>query len=96
LVGVFGLFVFAQELFRWAYYGALVPNTYVLKVSGIPLLARIENGTKFVIPFLGEVWALLALAGVGLVIVGFRAEKLLLAGVFVTALCYQVWAGGDS
>jgi len=95
LVGVFGLFVVAQELFRWVYYGALVPNTYVLKVTGVPLLTRIENGANFVLPFLGEVWALLALAGVGLVIVGFRAEKLLLAGIFVTALCYQVWAGGD-
>ena len=95
LVGGFGLFIFAQELFRWAYYGTLLPNTYVLKVTGVPLLTRIENGTKFVLPFLGEVWVLPALAGVGLIIVGFRAQKLLLAGIFVTALCYQVWAGGD-
>src|SRR5215204_3069533 len=65
LVGVFGLFILAQELFRWAYYGVLVPNTYVLKVTGIPFLYRIENGAKFVLPFLGEAWPLLALAGVG-------------------------------
>jgi len=36
-------------IFRWVYYGSFVPNTYVLKVTGTPLLERIQgNGFLYV------------------------------------------------
>ena len=94
LVGLYAVFVIGQELFRWGYYGEWLPNTYTLKVSNIPLSSRIENGIRFVTPFLGEVYVLLILVGAGLVF-AFRREKLLLASVFVVLVCYQVWVGGD-
>ena len=94
LVGLYAIFVIGQELFRWGYYGEWLPNTYTLKVSNIPLSSRIENGIRFVTPFLGEVYVLLILVGAGLVF-AFRREKLLLASVFVVLVCYQVWVGGD-
>jgi arabinofuranosyltransferase len=94
LVGLFAVFVIGQELFRWGYYGEWLPNTYTLKVSNIPLSSRIENGIRFVTPFLGEVYVLLILVGAGLIF-AFRREKLLLASVFVVLVCYQVWVGGD-
>src|SRR5829696_3110109 len=59
LVGLYAVFVIGQELFRWGYYGEWLPNTYTLKVSNIPLSSRIENGIRFVTPFLGEVYVLL-------------------------------------
>jgi hypothetical protein len=65
-----------------------LPNTYTLKVTGWPLIERIENGMGFVRPFLAEVWVLLVLAGTALLF-DFRKGKLLLAGVFVVALLYQ-------
>src|SRR4030095_6224363 len=34
----------AHTLFRWQYYGALLPNTYYLKMSGVPLAARVGRG----------------------------------------------------
>ena len=95
LVGPLALIVAGQEAFRWAYYGELLPNTYTLKVTGWPLLDRIENGMGFVRPFLAEVWVLLVLVGTALLF-DFRKGKLLLAGVFVVALLYQVWTGGDA
>jgi hypothetical protein len=95
LVGPFALIVAGQEAFRWAYYGELLPNTYTLKVSGWPHLERIENGMGFVRPFLTEVWVLLVLVGASLLF-DFRKGKVLLAGVFVVALLYQVWTGGDA
>jgi arabinofuranosyltransferase len=95
LVGPFALIVAGQEAFRWVYYGELVPNTYTLKVTGWPLIERIENGMGFVRPFLAEVWVLLVLVGTALLF-DFRKGKLLLAGVFVVALLYQVWTGGDA
>jgi arabinofuranosyltransferase len=95
LVGPFALIVAGQELFRWGYYGELVPNTYTLKMTGVPLLDRIENGANFVAPFLTEVRVPLVLAGVALLF-DFRKGKLLLAGVFAAAVLYQVWVGGDA
>src|SRR5829696_4517332 len=94
LVGLFAVFVIGQELFRWGYYGEWLPNTYTLKVSNIPLSSRIENGIRFVTPFLGEVYVLLIVVGAGLIL-AFRREKLFLVSVFVVLVCYQVWAGGD-
>jgi hypothetical protein len=94
LVGLYAVFVIGQELFRWGYYGEWLPNTYTLKVSNIPLSSRIENGIRFVTPFLGEVYVLLILVGAGLVF-AFRREKLFLVSVFVVLVCYQVWVGGD-
>ena len=95
LVGPFALIAAGQEAFRWVYYGELLPNTYTLKVTGWPLLDRIENGMGFVGPFLTEVWVLLVLTGTALLF-DFRKGKLLLAGVFAMALLYQVWTGGDA
>ncbi|HZR12645.1 MAG TPA: hypothetical protein VFC33_05280, partial [Acidimicrobiia bacterium] len=34
----------AQTVFRAAYYGALLPNTYYLKVSGVPATVRVHRG----------------------------------------------------
>jgi hypothetical protein len=94
MVGLYASFVGGQELFRWYYYGEWLPNTYTLKVSSIPLSSRIENGIKFVTPFLKEVSALLIVVGAGLVF-AFRRDKLFLVSIFVALVCYQVWAGGD-
>jgi hypothetical protein len=94
MVSLYVVFIVGQELFRWGYYGEWLPNTYTLKVGGISLSSRIENGIRFVTPFLREVYALLILVGAGLIF-AFRRDKLLLASVFVVLVCYQVWAGGD-
>jgi hypothetical protein len=94
IVGLYVVFIVGQELFRWGYYGEWLPNTYTLKVGGIPLSSRLENGIRFVAPFLREVYVLLILVGAGLIF-AFRRDKLLLASVFAVLVCYQVWAGGD-
>ncbi len=39
-LGIFVLFPLGQLLFRYLYYGEFVPNTYILKVVGIPLGVR--------------------------------------------------------
>jgi arabinofuranosyltransferase len=95
VLGLYVVFIAGQELFRWGYYGEWLPNTYALKVSGIPLLARIWNGVNFVWPFLKEIYIPLIVVGAG-VVFGFRRDKLFLAGLFIVLVCYKVWAGGDS
>ena len=59
-------FVAALSLFRLAYYGALVPNTYTLKVEGMPLLPRLRDGLGFIAPYLTTTAALFALGLLGL------------------------------
>jgi arabinofuranosyltransferase len=94
MVGFYILIIAGHELFRWGYYGEWLPNTYTLKVSGIPLFVRIVNGIHFVVPFLKEVSVLLLVVGAGLVF-AFRRDKLFLASLFFVLVCYQVWVGGD-
>ncbi|MDP9426554.1 MAG: glycosyltransferase family 39 protein, partial [Actinomycetota bacterium] len=95
LFGPLALFVAGHEAFRWVYYGELLPNTYTLKVSGMPLVERIKNGASFVVPFLEEVWVLLALVG-GALLLDRRRGTLFLVGVFAVTLLYQIWTGGDA
>lgn len=89
------LFVAGQLIVRYVYYGELLPNTYTLKLVGMPLLLRIANGIRFVQPFLLEVMVLLVLSGVG-VIIHFQRQKFLLFFLVLVAISYQVYVGGDA
>jgi hypothetical protein len=94
LVGLYLLFPVGQAVFRWQYYGELVPNTYTLKLAGIPLLHRIKNGFNFVKPFLraNVIITLVVVAGL---FFNFRKQKRLLLTIAMAAICYQIWVGGD-
>ena len=83
-----------QLVFRRIYYGEWSPNTYFLKIVGIPLGLRLENGLLFVGPFLRQQALVLAVALAGAVWLRSRAA-VGAAGVLIVALGYQVWAGGD-
>ncbi len=88
------LFPVGQTAFRLVYYGQWLPNTFYLKLTGIPLIIRLIGGTRFVLGFFGESWALFLLAIVGLVLNPHPA-RLCLAAIMVIAIAYQVYAGGD-
>lgn len=80
--------------FRLAYYGHWLPNTYALKLTGVPLEARLSDGWSFVQPFLREARWAFAAALLGIVLRP-RPERLFLALVGTLGLAYQVWNGGD-
>ncbi len=70
-LGPLALLVGVHALWRKAYYGAWLPNTYVLKVAGIPLSDRLENGLIYLglragaeqpTSYLRESWPALLLA----------------------------------
>jgi hypothetical protein len=81
--------------FRWTYYGALVPNTYVLKVAGWPFLSRLVNGTIYTAPFLVEGGLLLLLAALGLAGAPSR-RRWLVASVPLVMIAFQLAVGGDA
>jgi arabinofuranosyltransferase len=94
-IGLFSLMVIGQVAFRDLYYGELLPNTYTLKLLGMPLATRIENGIGFVTPFLIEIAILLVLSSVDLIF-NFRMRKLLFYSILLSAIGYQIYIGGDS
>jgi hypothetical protein len=98
LYGLGTLLIFggAQTLFRWVYYGDLLPNTYYLKLEGFPLLGRIARGfyvlgwfvaSMSLVVFLGAFYAVWA-----------RRDRflLLLAALFAAQVAYSVYVGGDA
>jgi hypothetical protein len=89
-----GLFVVGQVAFRLWYYGELLPNTYTLKVSGVPLSVKLRWGLAFVTPFFPQAVFCLALAVFE--ILRGRWKNLILGLFLALALVYQVWVGGDA
>jgi hypothetical protein len=89
------IFVIGQCIFQYLYYGEWVPNTYILKLTGMPLFVRLVNGVGFIKLFLLEISILLILSIIDLVF-NFRKPKLLLLSLVLSAIAYQVYVGGDA
>jgi hypothetical protein len=71
-----------------------MPNTYTLKLTGMPLLIRIQNGIGFVRLFFTETLTILILSTVDLIF-GFHKRKLLLYIIVLFTILYQIFIGGD-
>lgn len=82
-------------LFRIGYYGAPLPNTYYLKVAGWPLGPRLENGWRFIGPFLDASRHLLLLA-LAAVVLRRDGRRLLLLCFTAASIATQLWVGGDA
>ncbi|MBL8078034.1 MAG: hypothetical protein JNM55_08745 [Anaerolineales bacterium] len=90
----YSLFPVGQTLFRYWYYGQIVPNTYTLKLVGMALDERLRNGWGFVQSFLRESSWVLVIAALGLFIKPSK-QKFYLFGFFLISISYQIYVGGD-
>ncbi len=86
--------VASVSIFRWIYYGSLTPNTYRLKLVGLTLGERIENGLGFIEPFVESIALPLAVA-LFTVVAGWRRHAVLVVGLVLVSIAYQVYVGGD-
>jgi hypothetical protein len=95
------------ELFRWVYFHDLLPNTYYLKLGGIPLTVRLLHGLSTMLATWRAHWPLLLAVGVGIAplalpAAGARRDRewgsrlALPAMVFVLCCAYSVYVGGDA
>ncbi len=96
-VPLFLVAVGSQTLFRLAYYGDILPNTYYLKMTGYPLLARLSRGLLVLIDFIGNFNALLVLFPILYVFqkrndTGANLLLLLVA----CQMGYSIYVGGDA
>ncbi len=97
---VSGLLVFAavtalQTTLRLWYYGDVLPNTFYLKMTGVPLMLRISRGVYVLLKFAWKANALLfAIAFVAAARGGRKTW--LLATMLLSQIAYSVYVGGDA
>jgi arabinofuranosyltransferase len=105
--GVMAAAVAGYTLFRQVYFHDLLPNTYYLKLGGIPLSVRLLRGGSALLETVWAQWPLLLAVGVGIAPlavpgIGSRRDRewgrrlALPALVFVVCCAYSVWVGGDA
>ncbi|HEX5587769.1 MAG TPA: hypothetical protein VFZ17_10700, partial [Acidimicrobiia bacterium] len=97
--GAAGATLVAHTAFRIAYYGAAVPNTYTLKLGGIPMVDRLDRGFTV----LGDVVGIELLLPLLVVALGFLLDRRAptaveqLAGTLLLAsFAYVAYTGGDA
>jgi arabinofuranosyltransferase len=87
----------AYGVFRWVYYHDLLPNTYYLKLFGVPLAVRLLRGMAVLAEFVRDHLAVLAAAGLGTAAFLRRNRRMTLpAALFALYCAYSVYVGGDA
>ncbi|MCX5886678.1 MAG: hypothetical protein NT096_12350 [Proteobacteria bacterium] len=86
----------ALMIFRLVYYHDILPNTYYLKMTGVPLILRIKRGALMGLYFIdGMSYFLFALPFMFSIL--YRKNKILfLAYLFLIQFFYSIYVGGDS
>ncbi|HEX3703548.1 MAG TPA: hypothetical protein VHU82_09465 [Vicinamibacterales bacterium] len=84
-----------QTLFRLWYYGDILPNTYYLKMTGVPFLVRIARGLYVLLEC---VWKASPLLFVLAFATALRRDNRirLLFWIFIVQIAYSVYVGGDA
>jgi hypothetical protein len=96
-LGIFLALALGYSLFRWVYFHDLLPNTYYLKLTGVPRLVRLLRGLLCLEPFVRNHLLLLLAGGVGAVPLLRKHRRLELPlAVFLLYCAYSVWVGGDA
>ncbi len=91
---IVAFFLAAQSLFRIAYYGDILPNTYYLKLTGYPVIPRLARGLFMAILFLFPLVPFMLL--MPRLFRDARREVALLAIPLFGQLLYSVYVGGDA
>lgn len=99
LLGGVVLAVVGTTIFRLAYFGDLLPNTYYLKLTGVPVATRLGRGVSVVVAtslaYIGPSLAVVALLWKRLL----SRERRLVSMLFTVAagqILYCVYVGGDA
>jgi arabinofuranosyltransferase len=95
-LSVFAFIAASETLFRVYYYGEFLPNTYYLKVSGVPFFFRFKRGLWMAFEFIKNMSPILFT--LPFIYVAHKKEKkiFLLLYIFVSQLAYSIYVGGDA
>jgi hypothetical protein len=85
------------SLFRWFYFGDVLPNTYYLKMTGHPMSLRINMGIKVTHYFIKSLSYFLCIVVMANSFMHIKNEKIQLL-VFPIAIqfSYNIYVGGDA
>jgi hypothetical protein len=97
VLSIVALTIGGLTFWRWRYYGALLPNTWTLKMTGYPTGLRVARGAWVT---LTDIWRwntlVVLLPFAALVPRRLRTEKYALpCCIFAGQAAYAVWVGGD-
>lgn len=95
-VGAVAAALVLLTVFRLAYYGEWLPNTYYLKLGGVSTLLRVSIGLRRLWDFVWlSNWALFALP---LALAALDRRKLLwpLYAILLSQVAYSIYVGGDA
>lgn len=95
-VCLFLFFILSQTLFRFFYYGELLPNTYYLKMGGYPLWLRIARGFYVFLQFVWYSNWLLFILPFSLLLFQRDRSVWLLFLIFIGQVAYSIYVGGDA
>jgi len=93
--GLFLAFVVLVFAWQFGYYGEALPNTYTLKIVGLPFVDRIKGGANFITPFLAVSVPLIAFAMAGTSFMTSRIRFVVLS-IPASLVAYQIYIGGDA
>ena len=93
----FLLVVGGQSLFRWRYYGDIFPNTYHLKMTGIPIFIRLQKGIWEAARFANTISPILFILPFIYAFFNRKNMKiLLLLYILILQLLYSIYVGSDA
>jgi len=98
---LFAIFVFllvavGHTLFRWLYYGDILPNTYYAKMTGVSAILRARKGLWEAVEFIYTMSPILfVLPFIYSVLHRKNVKVLFLLYVFLLQLFYSIYVGGD-
>jgi len=95
-LGSLVFFLSLQTVFSLAYYGDPLPNTYYLKMTGIPVILRFSKGLIALRDFIWNMNPILFAMPFIFAALRREREPLLLACVVLGQLAYSVYVGGDA
>lgn len=86
----------ALTLWRWTYYGDILPNTYYLKMTGYPAMRRIHHGWGVFETFSFDLGWLVLLAAMACPLYLRSRSLAVLVIVVVFQSLYSIYVGGDA
>ncbi len=94
-IALLAIAIGSQMLFGLWYYGDALPNTYYLKLTGVPPVLRIMRGAYVFAQFVWHANPLLFLVASALAL---RRDKriALLCWLFMVQIAYSIYVGGDA
>jgi len=95
-VGILAAFFTSQTIFRLAYLGDIMPNTYYLKMTGYPLLLRFTRGILVFLLFFLKSNALILSLPLFLLFRPDRNRPVIFYWLAAGQTLYSIYVGGDS